>query len=283
MSMLSVAAAEYPLGLIMAKFMPRRRVYLKTIRMEFSLNPGPFDVREFVLISIFANAGAAYGDLLLSSSNLPSTMMSTSKTTTFKSLSKKGSKASASELGSYSHLDVKIIRPQDNLVLGGWFYAIGGFSILFLDVNEAESMNRMKKYYLASGMLHCYKPRDKEHICETTAVNHHSEIRYGQLGAIRKEFAIPDDFQVRAPDVEERAHVPPKWWMSVYQDLLKAGLRLPLYNIFLDVTSYWGIGVGKLAPNGVRVIIAFILMRKAFRVPTSLELFSRFFFISNRL
>lgn len=63
MSMLSVAAAEYPLGLIMAKFMPRRRVYLKTIRMEFSLNPGPFDVREFVLISIFANAGAAYGGI----------------------------------------------------------------------------------------------------------------------------------------------------------------------------------------------------------------------------
>lgn len=47
--------------------------------------------------------------------------------------------------------------------------------------------------------------------------------------------------------------------------------------MFLDVTSYWGIDIGEIAPHGVRVVVAVILMCKAFEVPTSLELFSRFF------
>jgi hypothetical protein len=34
------------------------RVFFKGKRWEFTLNPGPFNVKEHVLITIFANAGA---------------------------------------------------------------------------------------------------------------------------------------------------------------------------------------------------------------------------------
>lgn len=62
-------------------------------------------------------------------------------------------------------------------------------------------------------MLHSYDPNDEEHMCEPTAVNHPFEIRYSQLGAIRKEFVIPDNVQVRAPNVEDRTYIPSNGWM----------------------------------------------------------------------
>lgn len=65
--------------------------------------------------------------------------------------------------------------------------------------------------------------------------------------------------------------------MAVYQDQLKAGLRLPLHNLFYDIINYWAIDIGQIAPNGIRTAVAFILICKCFGVPTSLELFSKFF------
>lgn len=46
-----------PLGYFMAKTVTRR-VFFKGRKWEFTLNPGPFNVKEHVLITILANAGA---------------------------------------------------------------------------------------------------------------------------------------------------------------------------------------------------------------------------------
>jgi len=54
---ISAQIAVVPLGQWMASKLPSRRV-LRGTRWEFSLNPGPFNVKEHVLITIFANAGA---------------------------------------------------------------------------------------------------------------------------------------------------------------------------------------------------------------------------------
>ncbi|CAI9116103.1 OLC1v1017171C1 [Oldenlandia corymbosa var. corymbosa] len=69
MSMVITVSILYPLGHIMAKLMPKRRVFLRNLGVEFSLNPGPFDIREFALISIFANSGGAYGGITSRSSS----------------------------------------------------------------------------------------------------------------------------------------------------------------------------------------------------------------------
>ncbi|KAL3844994.1 hypothetical protein ACJIZ3_002397 [Penstemon smallii] len=57
-SAVSAQIAVVPLGHLMAATLPRR-VFFQGQKWEFSLNPGPFGVKEHVLITIFANSGAA--------------------------------------------------------------------------------------------------------------------------------------------------------------------------------------------------------------------------------
>lgn len=54
---ISAQIAVVPLGRLMAARITDR-VFLKGTRWEFTLNPGPFNVKEHVLITIFANSGA---------------------------------------------------------------------------------------------------------------------------------------------------------------------------------------------------------------------------------
>lgn len=61
-SMISVQIASLPIGRFMAKVLPETKFRLPGFgSREFSLNPGPFNMKEHVLISIFANAGSAFG------------------------------------------------------------------------------------------------------------------------------------------------------------------------------------------------------------------------------
>ncbi|XP_075088809.1 oligopeptide transporter 2-like [Nicotiana tabacum] len=61
-SMITAQVASLPLGQLMAKVLPTRKFHLPGFASrEFSLNPGPFSMKEHVLISIFANAGAGFG------------------------------------------------------------------------------------------------------------------------------------------------------------------------------------------------------------------------------
>ncbi|XP_073058093.1 oligopeptide transporter 7-like [Primulina eburnea] len=55
---ISAQIAVVPLGHLMAAVLTRR-VFFKGRKWEFSLNPGPFNVKEHVLITIFANSGAS--------------------------------------------------------------------------------------------------------------------------------------------------------------------------------------------------------------------------------
>ncbi|GMJ14979.1 oligopeptide transporter 1, ARABIDOPSIS THALIANA OLIGOPEPTIDE TRANSPORTER 6 [Hibiscus trionum] len=53
----SAMIAVVPLGHLMAKTLPHR-VFFENTRWEFTTNPGPFNMKEHVLITIFANSGA---------------------------------------------------------------------------------------------------------------------------------------------------------------------------------------------------------------------------------
>ncbi|KAH9718991.1 Oligopeptide transporter 7 [Citrus sinensis] len=54
---ISAQIAVVPLGQLMAAKLTDR-VFFKSTPLEFTLNPGPFNVKEHVLITIFANSGA---------------------------------------------------------------------------------------------------------------------------------------------------------------------------------------------------------------------------------
>ncbi|KAF3654886.1 Oligopeptide transporter 8 [Capsicum annuum] len=55
-TMITVQVAALPVGKFMAKVLPTRKFKIGT--WEFSFNPGPFNMKEHVLISMFANCGA---------------------------------------------------------------------------------------------------------------------------------------------------------------------------------------------------------------------------------
>jgi OPT family oligopeptide transporter len=54
---ISAQIAVIPLGRLMAAALPTH-VFFEGRKWEFSLNPGPFNMKEHVLITIFANSGA---------------------------------------------------------------------------------------------------------------------------------------------------------------------------------------------------------------------------------
>ncbi|KAK9097029.1 hypothetical protein Sjap_022526 [Stephania japonica] len=56
---ITVQVATLPIGHFMARVLPTTK--LTILNHQFSLNPGPFNIKEHVLISIFANAGSAFG------------------------------------------------------------------------------------------------------------------------------------------------------------------------------------------------------------------------------
>lgn len=59
-SMISVQVVTLPIGRFMAKTLPTTKFRVPGFGgREFSLNPGPFNVKEHVLISIFANVGSS--------------------------------------------------------------------------------------------------------------------------------------------------------------------------------------------------------------------------------
>lgn len=56
-SSISAQIAVVPLGHLMARTITDR-VFFKGSKWEFTMNPGPFNIKEHVLITIFANSGA---------------------------------------------------------------------------------------------------------------------------------------------------------------------------------------------------------------------------------
>lgn len=62
---ITVQVATLPIGRFMAAVLPTTKFSLKLPgckSRKFSLNPGPFNMKEHVLITIFANAGSAFGN-----------------------------------------------------------------------------------------------------------------------------------------------------------------------------------------------------------------------------
>lgn len=59
---ITVQVATLPLGNLMAAVLPSTTFTIPGFgSKQFSLNPGPFNMKEHVLITIFANAGSAFG------------------------------------------------------------------------------------------------------------------------------------------------------------------------------------------------------------------------------
>ncbi|KAI7999446.1 Oligopeptide transporter 5 [Camellia lanceoleosa] len=59
-SSVSAQIAVLPIGKLMASYLPNKSIRIPATKWSFSLNPGPFNLKEHVLITIFANSGSNY-------------------------------------------------------------------------------------------------------------------------------------------------------------------------------------------------------------------------------
>ena len=57
-SSVSAQIVVLPIGMLMASKLPRKSIQIPATNWSFSLNPGPFNLKEHVLITIFANSGS---------------------------------------------------------------------------------------------------------------------------------------------------------------------------------------------------------------------------------
>lgn len=57
-SSISAQIVTLPIGKLMAKYLPTKAIKIRGTNWSFSLNPGPFNLKEHVLITIFANSGS---------------------------------------------------------------------------------------------------------------------------------------------------------------------------------------------------------------------------------
>lgn len=57
-SSVSAQIVVLPLGKLMAATLPQKPIRFPGTKWSFSLNPGPFNLKEHVLITIFANSGS---------------------------------------------------------------------------------------------------------------------------------------------------------------------------------------------------------------------------------
>lgn len=59
---ITVQVATLPIGHLMAALLPKTTFRIPGFgSRQFSFNPGPFNMKEHVLVTIFANAGSAFG------------------------------------------------------------------------------------------------------------------------------------------------------------------------------------------------------------------------------
>lgn len=111
-------------------------------------------------------------------------------------------------------LDVRIIRPNSNSILGGWKYSIGNYNILFPSLDSKQAATLMKKHIRAVEPIINYESNDDADMCELGVVIYSSTIYHSSLETIQKNFRIPYDFMMVETFTDDNDHLP---WKKVSQ------------------------------------------------------------------
>ncbi|KAL6606732.1 hypothetical protein ACP70R_042385 [Stipagrostis hirtigluma subsp. patula] len=100
------------------------------------------------------------------------------------------------------------------------------------------------------------------------------------LDALCRKHGVPEEFTALPPGDDRRAcSPPPKGAVCVYAHALEAGMRLPLHPFFCDVLGHFGVTPSQIAPNGWRIMAAFLALSRSAGVaqPPPVAVFRHFF------
>nr|TKW19953.1 hypothetical protein SEVIR_4G053602v2 [Setaria viridis] len=98
------------------------------------------------------------------------------------------------------------------------------------------------------------------------------------LDALCRKYGVPGEFSAILPAGHHRAcSPPPPGAVCVYAHALEAGMRVPLHGFFCEALAHFGVAPSQVAPNGWRVMAAFVVLSHFAGVPPSLAVFRHFF------
>lgn len=94
-----------------------------------------------------------------------------------------------------------------------------------------------------------------------------------------RKYGVSTAYTAR-PAGQRRACTPPQdGAVCVYEHALEAGICFQLNSFFCEALEHFGLAPGQLAPNGWRILAAFVLLCQDARVPASLAVFRHFFML----
>ena len=103
--------------------------------------------------------------------------------------------------------------------------------------------------------------------------NNPSNLLRKDLQKIRAKYHLASDVALIVPGREWRAISPPIGWICVYEDQLRAGLRFPLHPFIRALLNFYQIPLTQIVPNGIRLVIKFLLICGEHGVEPTMELF----------
>lgn len=108
-------------------------------------------------------------------------------------------------------------------------------------------------------------------VIPTITRKHHKRASFGlelkksmtqevDFNRLRSAYAVPDDFRMIVPSLEERVVSPPFRCVAFYEDTFKASIRFPLHPFILNLLDFYTVTPTQFTPNGFRVIVSFMLV-----------------------
>lgn len=112
------------------------------------------------------------------------------------------------------------------------------------------------------------------------AERHASSLRTQRaVDDVCRRYSVSTAYTAR-PAGQRRACTPPQdGAVCVYEHALEAGICFPLDSFFCQALQHFGLAPGQLAPNGWRILAAFVLLCQDAGVPPSLAVFRHFFML----
>lgn len=113
------------------------------------------------------------------------------------------------------------------------------------------------------------------------ALSFRNSLPRERVREIASHFFVPTEVEIAIPRMcNDVLHLPSGFY-SIYVDQLKAGLRIPLFPLLVDILDHYHLALTQLVPNVIRIVFYFQLFCEQKKVWGSISLFSWFFLLKS--
>ncbi|KAK4394331.1 Taxoid 7-beta-hydroxylase [Sesamum angolense] len=102
-------------------------------------------------------------------------------------------------------------------------------------------------------------------------------LRQSDIYQLVEEFGILPEFVVSVPPPDNHLSSPPLGYMSFFASQIRASLRFPLPSFFCDISSEFQVPLNQLAPNSIRILVAFSVVFQYNNLIPTFRVFSQYF------